>query len=367
MSDSQRKRRRSRNAASNLPQEMQRCLQLLTAIQSRSDAEVFLHPVDWKTLGLDDYPKIIKQPMDLGTVERKLTNGKYKDIDGFAKDMRLIWDNTMTYNVEGSDIHRDALSLSNMFNRKFKDIEEFERKQKESAAESTPAPARKRAKTRNSEKKTSGSDKKPGKNSDKKPARSSEQRPGKEGKMVAKSEKKTDKSTKSNKKECEDIIAYLKGKEGVDIFLDPVDWKALELPDYPTIIKHPMDLGTLSKNVSNNQYATLDDFAEDMRLIWNNAMEYNQPGSDVYLAAKKFLDSFEKKFKKINKGGSNTERQKFCDALRTIDDNQKLAELVTHVQKLCPAAMELKNGKEITIQIGKLDSSTIKKLLNHLD
>ena len=29
----------------------------------------FLEPVPWKEWGLDDYPRIIKQPMDLGTVK----------------------------------------------------------------------------------------------------------------------------------------------------------------------------------------------------------------------------------------------------------------------------------------------------------
>lgn len=30
--------------------------------------EPFREPVAWKEWGLDDYPKIIKQPMDLGTI-----------------------------------------------------------------------------------------------------------------------------------------------------------------------------------------------------------------------------------------------------------------------------------------------------------
>lgn len=33
-----------------------------------SHLEAFLQPVPWKEWGLDDYPRIIKQPMDLGTV-----------------------------------------------------------------------------------------------------------------------------------------------------------------------------------------------------------------------------------------------------------------------------------------------------------
>ena len=33
-----------------------------------SRVEAFLQPVPWKEWDLEDYPRIIKQPMDLGTV-----------------------------------------------------------------------------------------------------------------------------------------------------------------------------------------------------------------------------------------------------------------------------------------------------------
>ena len=38
----------------------------------------FLTPVDYEALGILDYPTIITQPMDLGTVRTKLQNGEYK-------------------------------------------------------------------------------------------------------------------------------------------------------------------------------------------------------------------------------------------------------------------------------------------------
>lgn len=31
--------------------------------------DAFLEPVDWRALGLTDYPIVIKQPMDLGTIK----------------------------------------------------------------------------------------------------------------------------------------------------------------------------------------------------------------------------------------------------------------------------------------------------------
>jgi hypothetical protein len=60
--------------------------------------EPFRAPVDWKGLGLDNYPKIVKKPMDLGTVLKKLGSGAYEDMDSCAADIRLIWTNCMTFN-----------------------------------------------------------------------------------------------------------------------------------------------------------------------------------------------------------------------------------------------------------------------------
>ena len=39
-------------------------------------AEPFLEPVRWKEWGLEDYPKVIKNPMDLGTVAVRARMGR---------------------------------------------------------------------------------------------------------------------------------------------------------------------------------------------------------------------------------------------------------------------------------------------------
>ncbi|KNB44841.1 hypothetical protein JH06_1429 [Blastocystis sp. subtype 4] len=87
------------------------------------DDEPFLEPVPWKEWGLDDYPRIIKQPMDLGTVNKKMTAGEYKDIFEFAYDMRLIWRNCCTYNQEGAEIYAVGKKLSDVFEEKFSSVQ----------------------------------------------------------------------------------------------------------------------------------------------------------------------------------------------------------------------------------------------------
>ena len=39
---------------------------IICSLLSRQESAVFREPVDWKGLGLNDYPEIVKKPMDLG-------------------------------------------------------------------------------------------------------------------------------------------------------------------------------------------------------------------------------------------------------------------------------------------------------------
>ena len=77
-------------------------LSLITYLEKKPDAVAFLAPVDFKALGLVDYPLIIKHPMDLSTVKKKLKNGRYPSPREAIADLNLIWENCKTYNQIGS-------------------------------------------------------------------------------------------------------------------------------------------------------------------------------------------------------------------------------------------------------------------------
>lgn len=347
MSISSRKRKRGGN--SDLSEEFQRCLKVLTRIQAHPDAVLFLEPVDWKELGLLDYPKVVKKPMDLGTVESKLLSGQYKDISAFAKDVRLIWSNTMSYNQEDSEIYKTAESFDDMFTRNFKEVEAFIEKKK-AEEEPSPSPPKKKAaisKTK-SEKK-----------SEKKPEKKSRSPHGK--------------SDTPQYKQCVDLIDFFKSKEEFGLFLDPVDWEGAGLFSYPEIVKHPMDIGTIEGKLKSKQYKNLDAFASDFELVWKNAMAFNLEDSEIYENAKKMKELFQKKWKRVTKSKSTEEnktkkgKQRLCDLLRGLSSNQKLGELVLMVQKHCPVAMEMNKNQEIVIRVGKLDASIVSKLVKHID
>lgn len=96
------------------------CLDLLKALIQHEHGWVFNSPVDPVELGLPDYPDIIKKPMDLGTIQKKLDrgdNGQYHSLDDFCGDVHLTFDNAILYNEEGSVVHNMAQELKDMFTR----------------------------------------------------------------------------------------------------------------------------------------------------------------------------------------------------------------------------------------------------------
>jgi hypothetical protein len=68
-------------------------------------------------------------------------------------------------------------------------------------------------------------------------------------------------------------------------FLEPVAVR--EAPDYYEIIKKPMDLGTLHKLLLTRKIHTPAAFERNLRLIFENAREYNGEEDQVdYFCAK---------------------------------------------------------------------------------
>lgn len=65
-----------------------------------------------------------------------------------------------------------------------------------------------------------------------------------------------------------------------------------------------MDLGTIKTKLSQNSYGNTPDqvlagFAADVSLVFENAMAYNQDGSDIYNSASELLAKFHSKLPEI--------------------------------------------------------------------
>lgn len=67
-------------------------------------------------------------------------------------------------------------------------------------------------------------------------------------------------------------------------------------------MKKPMDLGTIRDKMDAKDtagYKHVQDVGDDIRLVFTNAMTYNQEGSDVHVMAKTLLDKFDEKWKAL--------------------------------------------------------------------
>ncbi|XP_022717204.1 transcription factor GTE5, chloroplastic-like isoform X2 [Durio zibethinus] len=94
-------------------------------------------------------------------------------------------------------------------------------------------------------------------------------------------------------KSCSDLLGKLMKHKFGWVFNKPVDVKGLGLHDYYSIVKHPMDLGTVKSRLSKNWYKSPREFAEDVRLTFSNAMLYNPKGQDVHFMADTLSGIFE--------------------------------------------------------------------------
>ncbi|XP_054976571.1 bromodomain adjacent to zinc finger domain protein 2B isoform X11 [Sorex araneus] len=95
------------------------CSMILAEMETHEDAWPFLLPVNLKLV--PGYKKVIKKPMDFSTIREKLSSGQYPNLETFAVDVRLVFDNCETFNEDDSDIGRAGHSMRNYFEKKWTD------------------------------------------------------------------------------------------------------------------------------------------------------------------------------------------------------------------------------------------------------
>jgi hypothetical protein len=108
-----------------LSESLKSCNEILKELFSKKHsgyAWPFYKPVDAKMLGLHDYHDIIKKPMDLGTVKRKMDDREYKTAAEFEADVRLIFTNCYKYNPPDHDVVKMGRKLQDVFEMRFANI-----------------------------------------------------------------------------------------------------------------------------------------------------------------------------------------------------------------------------------------------------
>jgi bromodomain-containing protein 8 len=69
-------------------------------------------------------------------------------------------------------------------------------------------------------------------------------------------------------------------KRHATVFMHPV--RDDIAPGYSSVVRRPIDLGTMKKNIENGSIKSTKEFQRDIMLMFTNAIMYNSSGHDVH-------------------------------------------------------------------------------------
>lgn len=127
---------------------------------------------------------------------------------------------------------------------------------------------------------------------------------------------------------CRNALRTMLTDENSINFSRPVSelWDLNDLPDYTVKVKQPMDLGTVKEKLDSQVYSSektgLFDhnlFATDVRLTFQNAILYNEVGTDMYDIATRFLAWFDDFMKDLPVSDEKSSRRSSTASLGSPD------------------------------------------------
>uniref|UniRef100_F1KRC5 Bromodomain-containing protein 2 n=1 Tax=Ascaris suum TaxID=6253 RepID=F1KRC5_ASCSU len=108
-------------------EQMKYCQRIISELFSKkckSFTWPFLEPVDVEGLKLHDYYDIVKQPMDLGTIRRKMEAKQYASPEEMREDLLLVCENCFKYNPPSDPVHQHGKTLQKYFEEKWRQMPE---------------------------------------------------------------------------------------------------------------------------------------------------------------------------------------------------------------------------------------------------
>ncbi|KAK9815856.1 hypothetical protein WJX72_010824 [[Myrmecia] bisecta] len=240
---------------------------LRRVMQHELAVSYFNEPVDPDALGIPEYRDLIKTPMDLGTVAKKLERDHYSSPAAMLSDVRLVWQNCHTFNEPGSEVYTACDELAELFDRVWKQA-----RFQGTAKPGTAPPGHKKSKSSGSQPGAA----KAGVN---------------KGKPAGEPGKVADSALSHGHplQRCLQVLELVMKEPDAEPFSTPVDAEAMGLDDYHEIVQQPMDLGTIQKRLLPGRkqgwgtivYKSTQEVQDDVNLVWHNCRLYNEPGDPI--------------------------------------------------------------------------------------
>ncbi|XP_032687081.1 bromodomain adjacent to zinc finger domain protein 2B-like isoform X5 [Odontomachus brunneus] len=117
---SPRKEGNNRTLTKKQQRELAPCKVLLEQLEQQDEAWPFLLPVNTKQF--PTYKKIIKTPMDLSTIKKKLQDSAYKSRDEFCADVRQMFINCEVFNEDDSPVGKAGHGMRSFFEMRWTEI-----------------------------------------------------------------------------------------------------------------------------------------------------------------------------------------------------------------------------------------------------
>ncbi|KAI9278501.1 hypothetical protein BDA99DRAFT_8605 [Phascolomyces articulosus] len=317
--------------------DFKKCRRILGRVQRHKSALAFLQPVDEELDGAPGYYTAIKKPMDLGTIRTKLEKGDYTTYQQLDDDIRLMLNNCFAYNGPGTFVHNEGLALESVLDKELVNIrhkEEERRRERErrvaeenttihhekapspvvappsssitSSIRKPSSPSVPQSPKQQSRPSTPAATTVPVATSAKASASPSKvptsrpqhtpapvdmpsvptASPVPAPTIIPKAPERKPEKEKTFREKCATVLAKTMENQHAAEFLRPVDPIKQGVPHYLTIIKKPIDLGTIKGKLKVNKYANAQEFDDDIRLMFRNCFKFNPPNTYVYNEAR---------------------------------------------------------------------------------
>lgn len=96
------------------------CHAVIEEMMTSDESWPFLYPVNTKQF--PTYKKIIKNPMDIMTIKKRLGDRTYKTREDFCSDVRLIFSNCEVFNEDDSPVGKAGYAMKSLFNTRWAEL-----------------------------------------------------------------------------------------------------------------------------------------------------------------------------------------------------------------------------------------------------
>lgn len=292
-------------------------LEKIKNLKKTKHVRFFQAPVDPVALNIPSYFDIIKNPMDVSTMEKKLKDDKYASVQALMDDFHLILGNSRKFNGDAHPVTVEGMNMQAYFERMVEQVPSADQvAPPKQAKKASPARPPQRREQRQPPPAPAAPAPAPAKTEayaapDGVPQIRRESTNGRPARAIKPPANRDIPYAKPKRKEhqlelrfCEYALEQLRGPRYASVnhvFQMPVDPVALNIPHYRQVIKHPMDMSTMAQKLKQGEYGKASEFQKDFHLMIENCLIFNPAGNPVRDMGIQFRRHFDELWKQKDK------------------------------------------------------------------